>query len=84
MTKLFGEGEVIVETHGLRPHRFGNRRGILFNMELSVYDGPDYGGLVGAFSADGKLYMVMFLAARPHYFDVLGARALAVIKSARL
>jgi hypothetical protein len=82
--KLFGEGEVVVETTGLRPHRFGENRGFLFDLQMAVNDGPDYGGVAGAFINIDKLYLVIYLGAKPYYFDKHRNEALAIIKSATL
>lgn len=84
IVKLFGEGEVAVETSNLRPHKFGDQGGFLFDMDVAVSDGPDYGGISGAFIADGKLYLIVYLAARPHYFDKHRDEALAVIRGAHI
>lgn len=84
ITKLFGEGEVIAETSNLRPHTFGGRRGFLFDLQLAVNDGPDYGGIAGAFLVDGSLNIIVFLGARPYYFDKHKDEALAIIRGARV
>lgn len=84
VVKLFGEGEVAVETSNLRPHSFGDNRGFLFDMKIAVSDGPDYGGITGAFIADEKLYMVIYIGARPYYFDKHKDEALAIIRGARI
>ena len=84
IVKLFGEGGATVETSGLRPHRFGDQRGILFDLKVRVSDGPDYRGVVGAIVAGEKLYLVLFLGAEPYYYDKLVGEALEIIKSARV
>lgn len=84
ITKLFGEGEVIAETSNLRPHKFGGRRGFLFDLHLAVNDGPDYGGIAGAFMVEGNLNLVVFLGAKPYYFDKHKDEALAIIRGARV
>lgn len=83
LVKYFGEGSSAVSTANLRPHRFGEQRGVLFEIEAAVNDSPDYGGTAGAFIADGALYMVVYLAARPYYHDKHLADAEAIIRSAR-
>ncbi|MDH4110023.1 MAG: hypothetical protein OEW35_17185 [Gammaproteobacteria bacterium] len=83
ITKLFGEGEASVETSNLRPQRFGDDRGVLFNMHIKVTDSPDYKGLAGAFIADGKLYLMMYIAADPYYFDKNLAEVETLIAGAR-
>lgn len=84
IVKLFGEGEVAVETMNLRPHKFGDVTGFLFDMQVAVSDGPDYGGITGAFVADEKLYLIVYLGAQPYYFDKHRDEALAVIRGARV
>jgi hypothetical protein len=83
ITKLFGEGESSVETSNLRPQRFGDDRGVMFNMDIKVTDSPDYKGLAGAFVADGKLYLMMYIAADPYYFEKNLAEAEALIAGAK-
>ena len=82
--KRFGEGNTVVTTDNLRPHRFGEDRGILFDIEATVSETPKYKGIVGAFVADEKLYFMYFLGATPYYPDTYRAQAEATIKSATL
>ncbi len=84
ITKLFGEGEVVVDTGRLRPHMFGSNRGFLFDLEMAVNDGPDYGGVVGTFINPDKLYLVIYLGAKPYYFEKHRDEALAIIRGASL
>ena len=84
IVKLFGEGQVAVHTEKLRPNRFGENRGFLFNMLVSVSDGPDYRGLTGAFIHDQQLYLLIYLGAEPYYYEKRREEAEALIKSARI
>ncbi len=84
LTKLFGEGEAVVGTSNLRPHRFGEHRGILFDVAATVSESPEYKGVVGAFIVDEKLNVMWYIAADPFYFDRHRAAAEAIIMSARL
>lgn len=84
IVKLFGEGGASVSTANLRPHRFGEHRGILFNLDIAVSDGPDYRGLVGSFIADDTLYMMLYFGAEPYYYEKHLAEAEAIITGARL
>lgn len=84
IVKLFGEGQAVVNTENLRPHRFGNQRGMLFDLTATVTESPGYRGLAGAFIAEEKLYVMYFLAATPYYYDKHIAEAEAVIKSATI
>ena len=84
LTKLFSEGEVSVETVNLRPHKFGKRRGILFDLDIRLTDGPDYGGVVGSFVAGEQLYALIYLGAKPYYYEKHLEEGMAVIQNARL
>ncbi len=84
IVKLYGEGQSAVSTSGLRPQGFGSDGGFMFDIEAAVTESPDYRGLVGAFIIDDTLYLIMFLAADPHYYDKHLASADAIIKSATL
>lgn len=84
IVKLFGEGGVVVETRQLRPHRFGDDKGIMFDIEVSVSDGPNYRGVAGALIVSEKLYLILFLGAEPYYYEKHLDKALDVIKSARV
>ena len=83
IVKLFGEGQVAVHTEKLRPNLFGENRGFLFNMVVSVSDGPDYHGLTGAFVHEQQLYLLMYFGAQPYYYEKRREEAEALIKSAR-
>lgn len=84
IVKLFGEGRGAVETANLRPQRYGENRGILFDLAVSVSDGPDYKGVAGAQIVDEKLYLIFFLGAEPYYYQKNVDDALEIIKSARV
>ena len=84
ITKMFGEGEVTVTTTNLRPHRFGGNQGFMFDLSVVLADGPDYSGMVGAFVANEMLYMILYIAAEPYYFDKHAEEAAAIIKTAHL
>ncbi len=84
IVKLFGEGQVAVNTEKLRPNRFGANRGFLFNMVVSVSDGPDYRGLTGAFVHEQQLYLLIYLGAEPYYYEKRREEAEVLIKSARI
>ncbi len=84
VVKLFGEGQGAVESSNLRPHSYGDRRGILFDLNIAVSDGPDYRGIAGAIVHEGKLNLIIFIAAEPYYFDKHVDAARAIIESARI
>ena len=84
IVKLFGEGQAVVNTENLRPQRFGDERGVMFDLTATVTDSPEYRGLVGAFIANERLYVLFFLGATPYYYDKYVAEAEAIIKSATI
>jgi hypothetical protein len=84
LVKMFGEGNAAVNTSGLRPHQFGDNRGVLFDFEAVITDSPDYVGIVGAFIANELLYTLIYVAAQPHYYDKHLEEATSIIESATL
>lgn len=82
IVKLYGEGNAAVNTANLRPQKFAERTGFMFDIEAAVSGSPDYRGMIGAFVAEERLYLLVFLAAEPHYYDKHRDRAAAIIKSA--
>jgi hypothetical protein len=82
--KFFGEGNAVVNTSGLRPHRFGEHRGVLFYFEASLTDSPDYRGMVGAFIANDLLYVISYSAAEPYYYGKHVDEAKRIIETASL
>ena len=84
IVKYFGEGQAAVSTSNLRPHRFGEDRGVLFDIDAIVTESPTYKGVVGAFIASEQLYVMWYIAADPYYYDKHLSDAEAVIQSATL
>jgi hypothetical protein len=82
--KYFGEGNAAVSTENLRPHRFGEHRGIMFDLTAVVTESPVNKGTVGAFIVDEHLYMLFFIASTPHYYDKHIESAQELIKGARI
>jgi len=81
IVKLYGEGNSAVSTANLRPQQFGTLGGFLFDIEAAVTESPNYKGIAGAFIYEEKLYMSIFLAATPNYYDKHVADATTVIRS---
>jgi hypothetical protein len=84
IVKMFGEGSAVVSTEKLRPWGFAEHRGVMFDLAVKVTESPDYRGMVGAFIAENKLYMIIFVAATPHYYDKHIANVEALIKGAAI
>ena len=84
IVKMFVEGQAAVRTEHLRPNRFGDKRGFMFDMIVTVSDGPDYRGVTGAFIHEKQLYLLMYFGAEPYYYDKHREEAESLIKSARI
>ncbi|HZW58668.1 MAG TPA: hypothetical protein VFE85_00120 [Woeseiaceae bacterium] len=84
LVKYLGEGNAAVDTSNLRPNRFGDHQGVLFDFSAAVSERPDFRGLAGAFIAGNALYVVIYMAAEPYYYGKHLADAEAVIRSARI
>jgi hypothetical protein len=82
--KLFGEGGAVVGTSNMRPHRFGKDKGIIFNLEVKVSDGPDYKGVTGAVVAGEELYLIVFLGAEPYYYEKSLDEAIEIIEGSHV
>lgn len=82
--KYFGEGSVAISTENLRPQRFGEHRGVMFDMNITVTESPDYRGTVGAFIVNKELYLMLYFAAEPYYFGKHQRAAEEIIMSANL
>ena len=84
IVKYFGEGQSAVSTSNLRPHQFGEQRGVLFDISVVVTESPMYNGIVGAFIEGDELYIMWFFGAEPYYYGKYRPGAEAIIRSARL
>jgi len=84
IVKYFGEGQAAVSTSNLRPHRYGEHRGVMFDIDAVVTESPTYKGVVGAFIASEQLYVMWYIAADPYYYGKHLSDAEAVIRSATL
>ena len=84
IVKLFGEGQAAVSTSKLRPHRFGEHRGVMFDINAVVSESPVYNGVVGAFIVNDELYIMWYFGAEPYYYGKHLADAEAIISSATL
>ena len=84
IVNLFEGGQAVVGSSNLRPQGFGAQSGFMFDVTATDPDGTEYRGSVGTFVDDNEMYMVIFLAADPPYYDKYAERADAIIKSATL
>jgi len=82
IVKLFGESQAVVNTSNLRPYRFGENPGVMFDLEATLTDSPKFNGIVGAFIDNDRLFLMYYLGAVPYYYDKHRTEAEAIIKSA--
>lgn len=82
LLKLYGEGKASVEASKLRPNRFGSHKGFMFDLDVIVSEGANYKGLAGAMIIDDKLYLIVYLAAVPYYYERYLDEATEIINSA--
>jgi hypothetical protein len=67
-----------------RPQAFGAARGLRLDLATRTGDGLDIGGAALATERDGKVQLILFLAAREHYFAALLPEVEAIMSSAVL
>jgi hypothetical protein len=73
-----------VETHDLRPQKFGAIDGLRFDFDAQTQEGLNIDGTALSVMSNGLFHTVMFLAPEEHYFPVSKARVEAILESARL
>jgi hypothetical protein len=74
-----------INTANLRPYTFSNGlSGFAFDLDAQFPQSPLYKGIAAWFIHDEELYLLIYLAATPHYFDTYAPGALEVINSARI
>ena len=61
-------GAAMVEASNLRPTQFGGLPGFRFDLSFLSPEGLERDGLVVGTSSEGKLYLIIYLGARAHYF----------------
>ena len=79
---LLPVSERLLERLFTRPHKFGDHIGFLFDMEVTLSDGPSYKGVSGAFVVEDRLNMILYFGAYPYYYEKHYDEALVVIKGA--
>ena len=81
---MFGDDPAAVVSSNVQAQNFGDNAGILFEVDVTPVKLAHYKGTIGAFVAEKKLYLMMYLGADPHYYDMRLAAAKQMIVSARL
>jgi hypothetical protein len=73
-----------VETHDLRPQKFGNVDGLRFDFDAQTQEGLNMDGTALAAMSNGRFHLLMFLAPEEHYFAASKNRVEGILSSARL
>ncbi|HWA60904.1 MAG TPA: hypothetical protein VG939_05990 [Caulobacteraceae bacterium] len=76
-------GYLKVESANLRPGRFGDTDGVMFDLTGTTSEGLDVRGEGMTAVRGGKLYVILFLAPTEHYFGDGQAEAESIMRSAR-
>ena len=74
-------GAVNVEGSGLDPIDFGSVPGFRFNVAFLTEDGLEMEGIAGGTIFEAKLYLILYTAARQHYFPSYRDHVLQIIDS---
>jgi len=77
-------GEIDVDTSSLRPVEVNEQMGFRFNLDFHTPDGLAKRGDVLILENDGKLYSVILIATRLHYFDTLVNEFEGIIQSLKV
>lgn len=75
--------EVLVSSSGLRPYPVAGMQGLLVDLQLTGADGPSRRGRAMAFVQNRELYVLLYLAAWPHYAEKHLDAAMTVMNSVR-
>jgi len=73
-----------VELTKPRPARFGEAQAVRFDLTAQTQEGLEIKGTGVVSEAQGKIYVILYLAPAEHYFDATLAEAEAILGSARL
>lgn len=57
-----------VETANLRPTKFGDASGIRFDLTAQTAEGLDMAGTATVAESGGRLYVILYVAPKEHYF----------------
>jgi len=63
------DGAAMLAASNARPHGFTGIPGFRFELEADVLGAADYRGMAGGFVDDDKLYVTIFLAESPGYYE---------------
>ncbi|MCO6441286.1 MAG: hypothetical protein J5I81_09400 [Nitrococcus mobilis] len=79
---LAQSGAIDVGAERLRPAEFGGRAGFRFDLRFESDIGVRYRGLAtGMITQDGRLHLILYMGAQPHYFDAYEAIIRRILSS---
>jgi len=69
MQQALWNGSATVAIKDARDHGYGSIAGFAFDLEVNMPSGPDHKGTAGGFVYKGRLYVIIYSAESPEYFD---------------
>lgn len=81
VASLSQTGMAKVETTNLSPAKIGGRDGFRFDLTYSLEKGLEKKGFAYGFVQEKKLYLILFTAARLHFFDRDSEKAEKLVRS---
>lgn len=69
MQQALWNGSATVAIKDARDHGYGGIAGFEFDLEVKMPSGPDHKGTAAGFVYEGRLYVIVYSAESPEYFD---------------
>jgi hypothetical protein len=69
MQQALWNGSATVVIKDARDHGYSGIPGFVFDLEVSMPGGSDHKGTAGGFVHEGRLYVIVYSAEAPEYFD---------------
>jgi len=69
MQRTLWNGNATVAIKDARDHGYHGIAGFVFDLEVNMSSGPDHKGAAGGFVYEDRLYVIIYSAEYPEYFD---------------
>jgi hypothetical protein len=69
MQQALWNGGATVAIKDARDHGYSGIAGFVFDLDVNMPSGPDHKGTAGGFVLEGRLYVIIYSAESPEYFD---------------
>jgi hypothetical protein len=69
MQQALWNGGATVSKKDARDHGIGGVAGFVFDLEVNMPSGPNHKGVAGGFVHEDRLYVIIYSAESPEYFD---------------